>query len=97
MFAQGTAGKIEASTTRSPCTPRTSPDGDVTAIGSSSDPIRQEHEQCQTPTVARLDIGLQHFVILQRLHQPGDSMMKPWIMNRRSGARAVQQPGADAW
>src|SRR5580658_7809287 len=53
VFAQGTRGKIDASTTRSDCTPRTRPSGSVTAIGSPSAPIRQEQEQCQTPTVAR--------------------------------------------
>ena len=44
-----TTGNIEASTTRSPCTPRTLPAWSVTAIGSSSAPMRQEHEQCHTP------------------------------------------------
>src|SRR3984957_13269392 len=54
VFAHGTTGNIEASTTRSPCTPRTLPAWSVTAIGSSSAPMRQEHEQCHTPTAARL-------------------------------------------
>src|SRR3954462_7986471 len=53
VLAQGTCGNTEASTTRNPPTPRTRPAGSVTAIGSSSDPIRQEQVACHVPTAAR--------------------------------------------
>ena len=52
VLAHGTTGKIEASTTRSPSTARTRPAGSVTAIGSSSLPIRHVQEACHTPTAA---------------------------------------------
>ena len=52
VLAQGTSGKIEASTTRRPLTPRTRPSGSVTAIGSPSAPMRQLQEACHTPMVA---------------------------------------------
>src|SRR5215471_9982287 len=52
VLAHGTTGKIEASTTRKPCTPLTRPWVSTTAIGSSSRPMRHEHEACQTPIVA---------------------------------------------
>src|SRR6185312_4977695 len=51
VLAQGTIGKIEASTTRRPCTPLTRPCVSVTAIGSSARPMRQVQEACHTPLV----------------------------------------------
>src|ERR1700761_842541 len=52
VLAQGTTGKIEASTTRRPWMPLTRPCVSTTDIGSSSRPIRHEHEACHTPIVA---------------------------------------------
>src|SRR6476646_9219620 len=52
VLAQGTRGKIEASTTRRPSTPRTRPCASVTAMGSPSAPIRQLQEACHTPIAA---------------------------------------------
>src|SRR5579872_1626619 len=52
VLAHGTTGKIEASVTRNPVTPRTRPTLSVTAIGSSAAPMRQEQEACHTPTEA---------------------------------------------
>src|SRR5215475_624235 len=52
VLAQGTTGKIEASTTRRPCTPLTRPSVSTTVIGSSVLPMRHEHEACQTPIAA---------------------------------------------
>ena len=52
VFAHGTTGNSDASTTRNPGTPRTSPVGSVTAIGSSACPMRAEHDACQTPIAA---------------------------------------------
>ena len=54
MLAQGTIGKIEASTTRRPCTPLTRPWVSTTDIGSSARPMRQVQEACQTPIAALL-------------------------------------------
>src|ERR1700680_3920237 len=53
VLAQGTTGKIEASTTRKPCIPLTRPCVSTTAIGSSGRPMRHEHEAWQT-TIAAL-------------------------------------------
>src|SRR5438445_12970405 len=44
VLAHGTTGKIEASTTRKPWTPLTRPWLSTTAIGSSTRPMRHEHE-----------------------------------------------------
>src|SRR5258705_9515408 len=52
VLAHGTTGKIEASTTRKPCTPLTRPCVSTTAIGSSGRPMRHEHEACHTPIAA---------------------------------------------
>src|SRR6185437_8911092 len=52
VLAQGTIGKIEASTTRRPCTPLTRPWVSTTDIGSSVRPMRHVHDACQTPIAA---------------------------------------------
>src|SRR6516165_5385822 len=49
VSAQGTTGNTDASTTRRPPTPRTLPWVSVTAIGSSSDPMRHVQLACLTP------------------------------------------------
>src|SRR6516165_11858445 len=51
VSAQGTTGNSDASTTRRPPTPRTLPWVSVTAIGSSSDPMRHVQLACLTPVV----------------------------------------------
>src|ERR1700755_2281337 len=52
VLAHGTTGKIEASTTRKPCTPLTRPCVSTTAIGSSARPIRHVHEAGPQPIAA---------------------------------------------
>src|SRR5688500_11113051 len=52
VLAHGTTGKIEASTTRRPCTPLTRPWVSTTDIGSSGRPMRQVQEACHTPIAA---------------------------------------------
>ena len=58
VFAHGTTGKIEASTTRKSCMPLTRPCVSTTAIGSSVRPIQREQEACQTPIYAKFDAEL---------------------------------------
>ena len=55
VLAQGTSGKIEASTTRRPSTPRTRPCVSVTAMGSPSAPMRRcrRHATHRSPPCAR--------------------------------------------
>ena len=86
VLAQGTTGKIEASTTRK-SVHATHP---ARGIGHRhrivAAPMRQEQEQCQTPTAASLDVGLQRLVIVECLNSPADSMTKLRITNWRRNA-----------
>jgi hypothetical protein len=47
VFVRVTRGMIDASATYSPCVPITAAPGSVTAIGSSTAPMRQVHDGCQ--------------------------------------------------
>src|SRR3979411_3040425 len=67
VLAHGTTGKIEASTTRKPCTPLTRPCVSTTAIGSSGRPLRQEHEACPHADRGLAHEGFQRLIVAHHL------------------------------